>query len=432
MGPALIHFFRTLSLVEFTTRGGAALLCLCLSFPSIGQSIVPEKSISVRDRPRPEYEPAGIHLGGIRVSPRLTFGEAYNDNLFATPTGKVSDLITRPGGEVSMGSEGRIPWSVFGGLSSRLHADNSREDYTEWQSGGSIGHGFGGDVQSSLSTSLGRNHELRGDPTFPVNAAEPLRFDTRHAQLDVTRELPHGRLALRANLESFDYADVNLTDGTRVDQDFRDRRVWGLDLRSDFAIGPSTGVFVRATHQKQQYRSEVESPETINRDAATNAVYGGTAIWLSNLMRGHVAIGVLDVDNADPRQKDTRSLALDTRLEFYITQIMTATLSGQRSSGAADLERSASYLATSGDLKLDYEVRRNVILSASYSYSRREYSGISTVDTIEVSQLSAQWFLNRHLRINCDFTHEDRDLPSGGAGQTFGQSILEAKFLVAW
>jgi hypothetical protein len=73
------------------------------------QDLVPLKAVSVQNRPRPEYDPLGILLGAVRVSPQLTIGESYDDNIYATDTGKVGDRVTTLTGSVGVQSPGQRP-----------------------------------------------------------------------------------------------------------------------------------------------------------------------------------------------------------------------------------------------------------------------------------------------------------------------------------
>lgn len=409
-----------------------AMVCTVAGAPhAIAQDLLPEKSVSVRDRPRPEYDPLGIRLGLLRLSPRLTVTESYDDNIFATESDEASDFVTRLAGDVSLRSSGRIPWSLFGGFSSRRYADYSDEDYSDWQGGLALDQAFGSRTKAALRAAFARNHESRGNPSFPATVIEPSDFDTRRAEVDITRVLGIGQLKLSADIETSDYDDAKLAGGATLDQDFRDRTVWGVDLRSDFAIAPSAAVFVRLAHKQQKYESD-RDVVALDRDASTDAIYAGAAIWISNLVRGDIGIGVLEVDNQDPSQEDRRALAVACNMEFYLTQLVTATLQAQRNSGAADIEGSATYVAMTTAAKLDYEMRRNLILAASFSHSRREYSGIGLADTYNRSGISAQWLWNRHMRLNVQFELEDRDYASAETGRSYNQKIVSAGATFVW
>ncbi|MET0660060.1 MAG: outer membrane beta-barrel protein [Steroidobacteraceae bacterium] len=392
-----------------------------------GDSLLPVKQVSVANRPRPEYEPMGVRMGSMRISPSLSVGESYNDNIFAEHKPMLSDKITTAEGSVSLSSETRIPWSVFGNVTTEKYADHSSEDHSDWSGGASISQIFWRRTRATLSGTLAQAHTARDDASFPADAAELPILNTHNVKLDFVHPFASGQLSLSTYLESNDYEDAKLVGGGKFDQDFRDRHVWNIDARTDFAVGATTALFVRLSHGEQRYRNN-DDAAGLDRDATNDAVYGGTAFMISNLMRADVGVGVLRVDNEDPSQKDRTSLALAGNLEFYMSQLMTATLELRRSSGAADIEGSSSFIATTGSVGLDYELRRNVILSLSYSRSQRDYSGLNDTDDMTDYAFSAKWFLNRRARVSLQLAHDDQDWDASSPGTQFKQNVYSLTF----
>src|SRR5215467_8992511 len=62
-----------------------------------GQAAPPTQpgiATSVANRARPDFDPIGLREGPWFFYPRFGLDEAYNDNIFATTSGRVSDFIT--------------------------------------------------------------------------------------------------------------------------------------------------------------------------------------------------------------------------------------------------------------------------------------------------------------------------------------------------
>lgn len=392
---------------------------------AVGQQLLPDK-VGVRDRPKPEYEPIGVRIGLLNAYPRLSVRETYDDNIFATEGNQVNDGITALAGDLAIRSNGRTPWSVFGNVAQYMYAEHSDEDYANLTGGMSIGRAIGSRLQAGLSVSYARLHESRGDPSIPIDVIELPEFDTARAELDLTYAYARGRLNLRSSLDTFDYADGMRSDGSIFDQDFRNRDMWDVTLRNDFGIGPKIGLFLQLQHKEQRYENAGRSAEDIDRDATTNALYAGTALWISDLVRGDVGVGVLEVNNRDPTQEDRRTIGLNASLEYYVTQLLSASITARRDSGPSDIAESASYVATTGALGVDYELRRNVLVTANYSYSRREYSGIEREDTVSKSGLQVQWMVNRRARASMGFALEEREWPVAAAGRDYRRRTVFA------
>lgn len=397
---------------------------LAWSSIALSQDLVPEKAIGVRERPRPEYEAAGMRVGALALYPTFAVAEAHDDNIFATQTAEVDDFTTAVEGGFSVRAEGRTPWAAFGELSSVSYSDHPQQDYSDWRGGASLQRELGRLTSANLAGSYSRSHEDRGDPSSPLFAITPPAIDTARAELGIDHLFAASRLAFAAVVESNDYNDVRLTDGTTLDQHFRDRTISNLQLRNDFAIARTIGMFVRATRTQQHYKTREAAD--LDRDSVTNALYGGASFQISNLMKGEIGIGILDVNNRAPAQPDRRTLALSSGIDFYLTQLITARLDLQRTSGAADIAGSASYIATTLGLNLDYELRRNVILTGNVSQSRRDYTGISDTDTGTLARLTAQWLVNRRARFEMAYSLEHRRFAFPSAGRTYAERILSA------
>jgi hypothetical protein len=402
----------------------APLFVAALARHAAAQDLLPEKSVSVRERPRPEYSAPGLAWGSFRLRPELTVGAAYNDNVFATEEDPVGDRITTLASELTAQSQGtRLPISLYAGVESVSYDENPLEDYFDWAGGASTEYALLRGTRVALNADVAHQHESRSDPSFPSTAVEPPELRTSALALQMSHDFASGSLELAFNRESLAFDDALLADGTLADQDFRDRHVDGYQLQGNVVLGPSAAVFVRAVHQKRDYALQ-PGASGLNRDSKTDGLYAGAVLDLTNLMRGELGIGVLDLDNADPSQADRRSTALTSSVEVFLTQLMTATVTLGRSSAAADLAGIASYIGTNASFRLDYEVRRNVILSARLNRSLREYSDVDEEDTVNLAAVSAQWLLNRHARLEFDYTTTDQEWGVAAVGKAYEDEVI--------
>jgi hypothetical protein len=409
-----------------SARSVGAILCASAFLPvASAQDLLPEKSVSVRNRPRPEYEAPGIRMGTFQLSPRLTVGSSRDDNVFATDTDQIEDRVTVLGGNVRLRSrEGRVPMSVYGDFDSQSYSDNPLEDYVDRTGGASIGFNFARRTTVSLGGDYALTHQSRGEPSFPAAAIERPRFETGTALLDIAHDFASGRLNLSAERESINFDDALLAGGTTIDQDFRDRDTHTVEVQGNIVVGESLAALVRAVQVQRDYDLDTVAGE-IDRNSTSTALFGGVALDVTNLMSGEVAIGALELDNRDPEQSDTRSVAVSSSLELYMTQLMTATVDVQRTSAAADIEGSASYIGTSVSIGLDYELRRNLILSAAVARSRREYTDLDRRDNNKRASISAQWLVNRRMNVVLDYSHIERRWLVD-AGLNYRQRVLSA------
>lgn len=388
---------------------------LCPMQPLLAQAmdpvddLVPPKAVSVRDRPRPEYDPLGLRLGTLSMRPELTLSVSHDDNIYATDGNEVDDLITTLSGGLGVATQVRaFPLSLFGKLGSSSYADNASENFTSWQAGAAVGYNSPQRMQITLTGIAAENVESRAEPSTPALAAEPIEFHTDTVQLQATHTLAFGQLDLDASYESSDFDAARLEDGSLLSQDFRDRDTATVELQGSMRVAGSSSAFLRAAYIERDYTRRLSDGD-IDRDSNSKALYAGAAFDITNLMRGEIAVGALRLDNADPSQGSRHSLAVRSNVDIFLSQLVTLTLNATRASAAADIAGSSSYIGTSVGATLDYELRRNLILSAQAQRMDRDYSGIGQSFTTQSAGLSARWLLNRNLQAALAYSFADRD-----------------------
>jgi hypothetical protein len=400
----------------------AGLLVVVLAPGAGAQEIPPERTVSVRDRLRPEYTPPGVAWGAFRLRPDFSVAAARTANLFASEIDPVGELVTTLGANIDAQSQGvRLPLSLYAGVESLSYQDHPLEDYVDWTAGAGTSYSLPRRTNVALTADFGRQHESRSEPSFPLAAIERPAIETAALALEVAHDFATGRLQFSLRRDSFEFEDVLLVDGTLTDQEFRNRDTDAYQIQGNFIVGPSTGIFVRAVREDRDY---VRQAGGLDRDATTAGLYVGGAFDLSNLLRGELGIGVLNLDNADPSQQDRRSNALTSSLEIFMTQLMTATISAGRTSAAADIAGFASYIATSFSLRLDYEIRRNLLLSTSLARSQRDYSGAQEEDEIATLRLGAEWLLSRHVKLGLDYAATDQEWRVAAVGRSYDDRVI--------
>ena len=80
-------------------------------------------------RPRPEFDPIGLHVGDFFWFPEAELDEAFNSNIFATPSPKTSDFITvlQPRFDL-LSSFPRNALNVHGGAALQYYARNPSQN----------------------------------------------------------------------------------------------------------------------------------------------------------------------------------------------------------------------------------------------------------------------------------------------------------------
>jgi hypothetical protein len=258
----------------------------------LGSNFKRDKNVSVRQRPRPDYEATGQKAGGFTVYPRVTVDLEHNDNIYAVATGKTDDNIWRVKPELAVRSDwSRHALGFFAGGNIIRYADNSSENAEEYtlSANGRIDIERGSNITGSVQT----QHlvEPRTAPTSPTAAGKPVEYDLNQGSVSLTKEFNRLRLVGRLEDRDYNFDDVRNIAGTGVvDQDFRDRNEFTYGGKAEYAVSPDTALYLAATGNKKSYDTNIA---TLNRDSDGYVVGVGANFDVSELVRGDIQVGYM-------------------------------------------------------------------------------------------------------------------------------------------
>lgn len=361
-----------------------------------GDLFARDRNVSVRERPRQDYEALGMPLGVFSAFPRLEIEAEQNDNVYALSTGAESDLIWRVKPELALESGwSRHQLNAYARAAFNRYTDFDSENTEDWGVGASGRIDVTRAANIAAGADFARLTEPRTSSAAPAAASEPVRYDLTQAFLAGTRVSGRLKTGLRADWRAFDYEDAFTAGGVEIDQDNRDRTVMALSGRGDYAISPATAVFGQLTVNRRDYDSA--APGGVERDSDGYEVLGGVNFEISAVSRGEIAAGYVsqDFDNYD----SVDGFAARAQLEWFPTQMTTVTATAGRSVEDSGVAFSGGYLSSSAGLQVDHELRRNVILTARASASRDEYEGIDREDERVGVAVSGTWLVNRQVGV---------------------------------
>ena len=374
-----------------------------------------DRNVSVTERPRPEYQSAGIQRGAFIFKPTLFAGLELNDNVYATETNEQSDTIFLFDPSLDLSTTwSRHALNASVNVSHREYTDLSDETVTDFGvlGGGRVDIKTG--YQVDFTASYDASHEPRTSAGAASRAAEPISFDA--ASLGGSFQRQVGRTIFIAGLtySSSDYDDVLLNNGVLADQDFRDNDQIIWRVRGGYAISPDTALFVNLAVREQDYDEQVGQ---VTRDQDGYTLTAGANFDLTNLVRGEVGVGYTNTSYDATGVSDSDGFAVDANVEWFITPLMTAKFTANRDFRASGLVGALSSETTTAAAELDYELRRNVILSAGYQYASDDYQSIDRTDDTNRLFIGANYLLNRYIGLTARISHLERD-SAGTAAQS--------------
>ena len=389
-----------------------------------GDLFARDRSIPVRQRPRPEYEALGLPVGTFMGFPSLQLDAEYNDNVFAVSSGADSDFIVhiKPMIELESG------WSRHA-LAAYARADIARYTDFDGENFEDFGLGASGRVDITRAANLvgGVDYasltEPRTSSNAPASTREPISYDLSSGFVAGSRVGGRLKLSARADLRAYDYEDGVTLGGVVVDQDNRDRTVTSLTGRGDYAVSPATALFVQATANSRDYDTAT-SVLLPARDSEGYEILAGSNFELGAVARGEIAVGYISQEFDAAVYDKIDGFGARAQLEWFPTQLTTVTATGSGTIEDAGIAGAGGYLSSAVGVQIDHELLRNVLLNAGLTLSQDEYEGIDRTDDRFQASVGGTYLLNRTLGISVTASHFEQSSQGATSGADFDANRL--------
>jgi hypothetical protein len=378
-----------------------------------------DRNTSVLQRERSEYDPLGIRAGSFIVKPRLDLGIAYSDNVLGidrniNPTFDKRDdtyFVLRP----SVGFESN--WnrhSVRGGAYVEGYQHLDLDDENIVNAGVNLDNRV--DVTRNTALIFGGSYDLLHESRQVGNGVdladisrEPIEYDRAEIYGGIEQEFGRIRYRGRLGYRTFDFDDAeSAITGNVIEQDFRDVDEASVLLQAGFAMTRDSSLFIRGTYRTREYDNSAFGGLT-TRDSEGYTIAAGVDFDITRLARGTVAVGYLEEDFDDPTLAKIDGFSLDAGLEWFPSELTTVTLTAARDVRASPLVNAASFTANEVSLRIDQELARNLIASASIGYGLDDYENTGREDERYAATVGATYLINRLLSASLEYRHIDQD-----------------------
>lgn len=385
-----------------------------------------QRGQTVLERARPETEPLGVRSGPITVLPQVETGMTYDDNIFATQSGKTGDFIWTVQPQIRANWDlGRHSLNLMAGASLGRHLEHSSENYDDYRLEAD------GRIEATSADTLDfrfhhrRDHEGRGDPNTESSLAEPVVYYRSGGELTYEHTFGRIRGQVFARFDHYDFDNTPRLDGTTAREDDRNRWETAAGLRVGYEMTPGREVFVRLTHLRVLY-DQTPDASGRNRDSWGYEAVAGASYDITGLITAEVFAGYLARSYTDATLKDFGGPGFGARLNWSVTPLTTVTARITRSVEETTTERSgvlaSNYTRTLAALRVDHELLRSLILNARLQWRNEDYGGIDRTDNIVTAGAGATYTLSRNIYLSGDYTFEK--LFSNGDVQKYSSNIV--------
>ena len=347
----------------------------------------------VLQRDRPEYNPRQLRIGGTFWSPSVTTALSYDDNVFASGKAPRSDVVAQIHPEL-------VGASDWGRHSAKLQLDADVYRYKQYSSQDRVDltGRFDGvlDVRhnANIATEItvARASEQRGIDDSIRAFDKPVRYSSLNAAMYGNVVFGRFYLTLGGRALLSDYQDSKLR-GVVFDQDYRDGLALTGTARLGYELTRLTSAYVEYSPNTRHYRGPY--------DSTGQRVVAGLAFTSSRLISGRAYAGYFSQDFRATALKDVAGMTFGANLQWTPTPLITVTLLADRDADQSNVDGSS--VVTSLGVTADYELRRNLVVSASYTHRTEHYVANGDDDVADSYGLGAQYYINRNLSLSADY-----------------------------
>jgi len=387
----------------------ASLLALAAAFAptsAMAQAPAAQRNVAVLDRARPDFDAVGVRAGAFMIRPRISLGVETNDNVFATERNETSDVVYSARPQVDVDSQwSRHALRLSAGSDTAKFQDTSSEDRTNYYLRADGRLDVRRDSYVGVRGSYEDYKEARTAIDARTTALEPTTIKVGRAA--VYASAAFNRVRLIGTLEHVDLEakDVPLAGGGTLVQSTRDRKeVYGT-IRAEYALSPDTQLFAEAVANEREYERQIAG--AARRDSTGQTYLVGASTSLSRVVSGEAAIGYFRQEYDAVAVGAVDGLGVRGRVQWFPTQLTTATFTMSRQAQETDLSAVGSAVSTNVGVQVDHELRRDLILTGRVGTGSYDFRGFDRTDDRVEAGVGATYLINRKASISVNYDYTD-------------------------
>ena len=380
-----------------------------------------DRNISVLERRRPDYTPEPLHVGTLELLPRMAIGVGYDDNLYARTEDLIGDAYLRIRPRVSLVRPSPdLKLSLDGELDLLRYADRSSENATQYSLNAGALYTISKSDTLNLTLRHGRYSQERVSPDSPTQASRPVRFNLGGGTATYTHVFNRLRVRGVVDVENRDYGDSVTPGGEAIDQDFRDHTTYTGTAIGEYALSPSIALFVAGSVNKRDYRERTGPVPA--RDSTGFDLAAGASFELGRKARGSLRLGYLHQDYRPAEFEDVSGFLVRGELAYFLTPLVTITGTVDRGIRETGVNGATGYLATNMTLRADYELLRNLIISAGGELEKRDFNNIDRQDDRWTWRGSASYLVSKRMALRFDLQRRTQSSRGVTPGREFADN----------
>ena len=372
---------------------------------------VPPEDTPVKNRQQPGYEPVGIRAGSWMFNPALISGGFYDSNVFSSNTAKRSDLAA----VFEPSLRARTLWERHGidlklDAQSTLYSQNPGLDQTNASLKGNAWFDIAHDLAVLTNFQVAHLNEDVGTLSSPANAVQPTPYNLLSGDVSLRKEFNRLTTSIGVRTDSYEFGTTRAQDGTIINQSSRDGQIYSVHGRADYAFSSMLGWFTAVEGNERNIRGTLGH----SLDSEGYRALSGFTVELTNLITGEFGAGYVQQRFVDPTIGTIDGPTYRARLTWRPTRLLDVHFNAEQLVTQTADTSSVGVLANALQLGLDYELRRNVIVSLAGGYESDRFFGQLRKDHVITSEANIKYLLNRFGSISLfhRYTARNSDIPA--------------------
>jgi hypothetical protein len=386
--------------------------------PSLG-------TVSVRDRPRPEFQSEGIRIGNFILRPEVGYSLGWIRDGGGAANGSSQDLRHNITTSVELRSDWQrhfLDIAVQGnGIASQ---ENSALRYLDGQVRvtGRIDIDHGTSLFGALRWQM--RHEENVDEERPKGALQPTPFTVLQTEAGLQRTQGRIDWAVGGRYERTEYSGYTANDGTFVDQSFRSNSLIEPFARLGYRLSPGYRVFSELALDAKDNPGD----GIVSRSSRGYRATGGVELEVTSLVKVTASLGYQTENFYQASLVDIAALVWSARVAWNVTPLMTISLAALRDVQTTSFGEASGRVDTSFSVKADYELLRNLIVSAEGRISLPDYIGINRQDEIFIGRIGAEYLMSKHWLLTVTAEHQQLTSTVADQGRTLDRVGVGVKY----
>jgi hypothetical protein len=381
-----------------------------LADPDSREEVLPEDT-PVKNRQQPGYEPVGIRADSWMFNPTLTAGSFYDSNVFSSNIMKRSDVAA----VFEPSLRAHTLWERHGidlklDAQSTAYNQNSGLDQTNASLKGSAWYDIAHDLAILTNFQIAHLNIGVGTLSSPAGAAQPTPYNLLSGDVSIRKEFNRLTTAIGFRTDSYAYGSTVAQNGAVINQDNQDGQIYSLHGRVDYAISPMLGWFAGAEGNQRNIRGTPTQP----LDSQGYRALSGITFGLTNLITGELGAGFVQQRFVDPTIGTIEGPSYRARLTWRPTRLLDVHFKAEQLVTETNPTSSNGVLANALQLGIDYELRRNVIVSLAGGYESDRFFNQVRKDRVTTSDARIKYLLNRFGAVSLfhQYTARNSDIPT--------------------